>query len=87
MSVFQDLDCPGVDGGGLFEVVVAWSSIVSLETGTGCGGYKPGALKNNRIVQKLSEPACAFHTWLKVAKLGFGGIVFDSLLIFVGYGT
>lgn len=40
MSVVQDFDCPGVDGGGLFEVVVAWSSMLSLGTGTGCGGYK-----------------------------------------------
>lgn len=87
MSVVQDFDCPGVDGGGRFEVVVAWSSMLSLETGTGCGGYKPGAIKDNGIVQKLSEPACAFHTWLKVAKLGFGGIELDSLLISVGYGT
>lgn len=87
MSVVQDFDCPGVDGGGLFEVVVALSSMISLGTGTGCGGYKPAATKDNGIVQKLSESACAFHTWLKVAKLGLDGIELDSLLIFVGYGT
>lgn len=63
------------------------ATAASLGIGTGCGGYKPGAIKDNGIVQKLSEPACAFHTWLKVAKLGFGGIEFDSLLIFVGYVT
>lgn len=93
MSVVQDFDCSGVDfacnmyGGGHFEVVVAWSSMLSLGTGTGCSGYKQGAIKDNGIVQKLSEPACAFHTWLKVAMLGFGGIELDLLLIFVGYGT
>lgn len=42
------------------------------------------AVKENGIVPKLSEPACAFNTGSEVVELGFGGVEFHSPLVTVG---
>lgn len=61
MSVVQNFNFSGVDGGGLFEVFVAWSSMLSLGTGTGCGGYKLGVIKGNEIKETVGAGVCLSH--------------------------